>query len=355
MRMQLKLTSKERLVLYGLARYPGFSDIDLASNIGVDRSTIFKSKRKFRDWKLIKLLNVPSGEAVGAEILTSVFVKYNPTAPYEVRKESESHKRWINYPNCVSHTATDTDSVSTFYSRSLTDFRVNFDPIIDEYYRNDFVEDIHYYHYPFQVSGYSSDAALAVDGLFDLERADLPSGMIPPRPALTEDSRLTEKDKLTLYAFVKYPMLSDLELSRRTGISRPTISGKRTKFFQSGLLTREAYIDWQKICCELMSFYHVPIRHGHDREDLAKVYQAFRRVGAPLFTYMQPGEIFGAFLSTGYPELKSRLDQELRNLSSQGLITERPMVVIMPLNEIKSTKIDCAPMVADMLGIGREI
>jgi len=27
---------------------------------------------------------------VGAEILTSVFVKYNPTAPYEVRKESES-------------------------------------------------------------------------------------------------------------------------------------------------------------------------------------------------------------------------------------------------------------------------
>ncbi len=355
MRMQLKLTSKERLVLYGLARYPGFSDIDLASNIGVDRSTIFKSKRKFRDWKLIKLLNVPSGEAVGAEILTSVFVKYNPTAPYEVRKESESRKRWIDYPKCVSHITTDTDSVSTFYSRSLTDFRVNFDPIIDEYYRNDFVEDIKYFHYPFQVSGYSADAALAVNGLFDLGRTDLPGGIVPPRPVLTEDSRLTEKDKLTLYAFVKYPMLSDLELSRRTGISRPTISGKRTKFFQSGLLTREAYVDWQKICCELMSYYHMPIRHGHDHEDLNKVYQAFRRIGAPLFTYMQPGEIFGAFLSTGYPELKSRMDLELRNLSAQGLITERPMLVIMPLNEIRSTKIDYAPMVADMLGIGKEI
>jgi len=81
MRMQLKLTSKERLVLYGLARYPGFSDIDLASNIGVDRSTIFKSKRKFRDWKLIKLLNVPSGEAVGAEILTSVSSNINRLRP----------------------------------------------------------------------------------------------------------------------------------------------------------------------------------------------------------------------------------------------------------------------------------
>jgi hypothetical protein len=345
MRMQLKLTSKEKLVLYGLARYPGFSDIDLASNIGVDRSTIFKSKRKFRDWKLIKLLNVPSGEAVGAEILTSVFVKYKPTAPFEVR----------NNPNCVSHTATDSDSISVFYSKSLTDFRVNFDPIMDEYYRNDFVEDIHYFHYPFQVSSYSADAALAVDSLFELSRSDLSREIVAPRSALAEDSRLTEKDKLTLYSFVKYPMLSDLELSRRTGISRPTISGKRTKFFQTGLLSREAYVDWQKICCELMSFYHVRIRHGHDREDLSRVYKAFRKIGAPLFSYLQPGEIFGSFLSKGYPELKSRMDQELRALSAEGLLIERPELVIMPLAEIKATKIDYAPMVAKMLGVGKEI
>jgi hypothetical protein len=232
---------------------------------------------------------------------------------------------------------------------------VNFDPIIDEYYRSDFVEDIQYFHYPFQVSSYTADAALAVDGLFDLSRSDLPVQVMPPKDALNEEGRLTEKDKLTLYAFVKYPMLSDLELSRRTGISRPTISGKRTKFFQSALLSREAYVDWQKICCELMSFYHVQIRHGHDREDLSTVYQAFRRIGAPLFSYLQPGEIFGAFLSTGYPNLKSRMDKELRALSAQGLIKERPMLVIMPLTEIKASKIDYAPMVAKMLDIEKEI
>ncbi len=353
--MQLKLTSKERLVLYGLARYPGFSDIDLASNIGVDRSTIFKSKRKFRDWKLIKLLNVPSGEAVGAEIMTIVFVKYKPTAPFDSRKGTKAFETWMNYPNCVSTVATDTDSVSAFYSRSLTDFKVNFDPLIDEYFRNDFVEEIRYFHYPFQVSSYSADAALAVNTLFELGRTDQPEETATPKPAQAEDTRLTEKDKLTLYAFVKYPMLSDLELSRRTGISRPTISGKRTKFFQSGLLTREAYVDWQKICCELMSFYHVKIRHGHDRADLAKVYRAFRKIGAPLFAHMQPGEVFGAFLSTSYPELKSRMDQELRGLSSDGLLIENPLVVIMPLSEIKATKIDYAPMVSKMLAVDKEI
>jgi DNA-binding Lrp family transcriptional regulator len=353
--MQLKLTSKERLVLYGLARYPGLSDIDLASKIGVDRSTIFKSKRKFREWQLIKLLNVPSGEAVGAEILTSVFVKYKPIAPFEARKGTRAFEGWMNYPHCVSHISTDTDSVSIFYSRSLTDFKANFDLFIDEYYRNDFIEEIQYFHYPFQISSYSADAALAVDSIFELARSDQPEEILSAKPVSAEDSRLTEKDKLTLHAFVKYPMLSDLELSRRTGISRPTISGKRTKFFQSGLLSREAYIDWQKICCELMSYYHVKIRHGHSREDLSRVYKAFRRVGAPLFSYLQPGEIFGAFLSTGYPDLKSRLDLEIRNLAADGLISERPMLVIMPLQEIKMTKIDYSPMVGQMLGVAKEI
>ncbi|MDM7934337.1 MAG: Lrp/AsnC family transcriptional regulator, partial [Methanothrix sp.] len=202
---------------------------------------------------------------------------------------------------------------------------------------------------------YSADAAFAVNSIFELGRTDLPSEVIPPRPALPEDSRLTEKDKLTLYAFVKYPMLSDLELSRRTGISRPTISGKRTKFFQTGLLSREAYIDWQKICCELMSFYHVRIRHGHDRSDLAEVYRAFRRMGAPLFSYLQPGEIFGAFLSSGYSELKGRVDSELRSLFGGGFIREHPSFVIMPLSEIRATKIDYAPMVAKMLEVSKEI
>jgi len=85
------------------------------------------------------------------------------------------------------------------------------------------VEDINYFHYPFQVTSYSADAALAVNSLFELSRSDLLDEINAAKTAFLRDSKLTEKDKLTLYAFVKYPMLSDLELSRRTGISRPTI------------------------------------------------------------------------------------------------------------------------------------
>jgi len=352
--MELKLTSKERLVLYGLARYPGLSDIDLAMKIGVDRSTIFKSKRKFRDWQLIKLLNVPSGEAVGAEILTGVAIRYRPEATIEVRRGSEAFDEWMSHPNCVYHTYTETDSVSIIYSKNFTEFKKNFDPFINEYNRKDFIQNIECIHFPLELTWNSSDACLGVNDIYDLKRDDLPEGLLPmgPRP---DGAKLTEKDKLTLYAFVKYPMLSDLELSRRTGISRPTISGKRTKFFQSGLLSREAHVEWQKICCQLITFYNLKIDRGTSEEEIFKVYATFSKMGSPLFSYFQPGCALGAFLSPTYQDLKRRLDTGLRSLAEQGLLEDEPTMVIMPIRDIGATKADYSPMVARMLDISKEI
>ncbi|HOT08033.1 MAG: hypothetical protein A4E45_00034 [Methanosaeta sp. PtaB.Bin039] len=350
--MDLKLTTKERLVLYGLSRYPGLSDIDLATKIGVDRSTIFKSKRKFRDWQLIKLLNVPAGKVVGAEILTVVVSRFQPTAEVDLHKGNPL-SGWVDQPSCVFHSQTSTEAVSILYSRSLTDQRKRMQKFMEDYQDRGLLEETQAFYFPLEMTRYASESCLAVNDIFELNREDLPQDMtsfyLPD-----EESRLTEKDKMTLYAFIRHPMLSDLELSRRTGISRPTISGKRTKFFQSGLLYREAFIDWQKICCELLTFYR--IRFISSRNEVAsKAISSIRGMGAPLFSYVQPGETFGAFLSSSYLDLKQRMDASMRSLASQGLVKGRPELVIMPLEEIGATKMDYAPMVAEMLDIGREI
>jgi hypothetical protein len=237
----------------------------------------------------------------------------------------------------------------------LTEFKKNFEPLMDDFRRNNFVEEISCYHYPLALTSYSADAAMAVDGIFSLRRSDLPEKLPSPGLAFSEDTKLTDKDKLTLYSFVKYPMLSDLELSRRTGISRPTISGKRSRFFQSGLLSREAYIDWQKICCELLAFYHVDLRYSAESEVLSEIHNALRGMGAPLFTYLQPGEAFGAFLSVGYSDLLGQVETTVRSLAEKDLLGQRPQLMIMPLSKLVGRKMDYAPMVAKMLEIGKEI
>jgi hypothetical protein len=325
--------------------------VNLSPRIRTDRSTILHSDKKFQKEGLIRFLNVPSGEAIGAEIVTVVFVRYTPPASFEVRRDTKAHNDWINYPNCVYHVSTDTHSVSVFYSRNLTDFKVNFKPIIDDYYQNNFVEDIQYFFFPTQISSYVSELPWALDRLFHLERADLPQEVTLPNVPLDEKSKLTEKDKLALYGFVKYPRLPELTISNLVGLSRITIADKSTTFVQRGIICWDACMDWQKLCCELLTFYHIKLRAGQGIKELNMVHTTLRNVGAPLFSYLQLDEIFGAFLSKNYSEFKNMTDSAVKMMVSQGLIEDRPTMVIMPLSDIKANKVDYAPLVQKMLGI----
>lgn len=343
--MELKLTSKEKLVLYGLARYPGLSDIDLASLIDVDRSTIFKSKRKFRDWQLIRLLNVPSAGALGAEILSVVFMRFAPGVDGR-----ESISEWVLNPSCVFCAATATDASSLVCSRNLTEFKRRSESILSRYQKSGVLEDFRCVHLCVELAGYQYNVPAAVSEIFGLDRRDVPPGPVSLMPS--DAAKMSEKDRLTLYAFVRYPGLSDLELSKRTGISRPTISGKRSRFFDANILLREAHVEWQRICCELMCFYHLRMRQDLGQQDAGSL---LSMMGAQLFYYMQPGDVCGAMLSSSYSDLKDGLDAFVNSAFEMDLIDGRPYTVIMPLRAMVVKKLDYAPAVAEMLGIEKEI
>ncbi len=343
--MELKLTSKEKLVLYGLTRYPGLSDIDLASSIDVDRSTIFKSKRKFRDWQLIKLLNVPAGGAIGAEILSVVFMRFSPGIDGR-----ESLSEWTMSPSCVCCAATSTDAFSLVYSRNLTEFRKRSESILSRYRQRGVLEDFRCVHLCVELASYQYNVPAAVSEIFGLERKDVQPSPVSLMPA--DASRMSEKDRLTLYAFVRYPTLSDLELSKRTGISRPTISGKRSRFFDANILLREAHVEWQRICCELMCFYHLRIRQDVSSHDAGSL---LGMMGSQLFYYMQPGDICGAMLSSSFSDLKDGIDAFVNSAFERDLMDTKPHIVIMPLRAMRVMKLDYAPAVAEMLGIEKEI
>jgi DNA-binding MarR family transcriptional regulator len=343
--MELKLTSKEKLVLYGLARYPGLSDIDLASLIDVDRSTIFKSKRKFRDWQLIRLLNVPAGGALGAEILSVVFMRFSPGVGGR-----ESISEWILSPSCVYCIATATDAFSLVYSRNLTEFKKRAESILSGYRQNGVLEDFICVHLCVELASYQYNVPAAVSKIFGLDRRDVAPAPLSLMPM--DALKLSEKDRLTLYAFVKYPNLSDLELSKRTGISRPTISGKRSRFFDANILLREAHVEWERICCELMCLYHIRMRQNVSYHDAGSL---LSMMGSQLFCYMQPGDVCGAILSSSFSDLKDGMDAFVKSAFERDRIDGRPYMVIMPLRSLKVLKLDYAPAVAEMLGIEKEI
>jgi PAS domain S-box-containing protein len=84
----LPLTKMEQTVFYGLVKWPGLSDVELVSKIGISRQSISKTKRKLLKTGMLALVNKPSLKKIGLEMLIATHCKFDCMALREGKKVS---------------------------------------------------------------------------------------------------------------------------------------------------------------------------------------------------------------------------------------------------------------------------
>jgi len=67
----MKLTSQEKMVLYGLTRYPELSLRELSKVLGINYWSVYKIQDKFRRKRIIKEVVIPNYRALGFELLVA--------------------------------------------------------------------------------------------------------------------------------------------------------------------------------------------------------------------------------------------------------------------------------------------
>ena len=85
--MKSKLTHKEKLVLWGLAEYPGLKDNELSKKLGIKRRTFGAVKTKLKNNRVFSTSVFPDFNALGCEILTICYGTFNPLTTFEDRKK----------------------------------------------------------------------------------------------------------------------------------------------------------------------------------------------------------------------------------------------------------------------------
>ena len=75
--MPAVLSNKERTVLFGLVKYPGLNDIELADRVNASRMTIGKTRKKLMSQNMIRTINIPNLEMIGFELLVVTHGKFN--------------------------------------------------------------------------------------------------------------------------------------------------------------------------------------------------------------------------------------------------------------------------------------
>ncbi len=329
LKKKLKLTGKDKLVLYGLTQYPEMSDISLSAGLGIPRTTVTGIKNKLKKRGFYERINIPDLSVLGCELMSVSYVKFNPLGVVEERKGYI--EKIFEQPELIYAQSTDTEEILVHVSKSYTDFKEDMDSILRMYKGNNYVESIDTYQFPFKLSKIPRflNFAPLLHNLFGLK-----IGYKAKKPLFGDKIyEPTNTEKLVLYALTRFPDLSDTEIAEKISLSRARVSQVKAKLLDRGLTQSSIVPDLKKVGCELLAVEHVEIKKKAEMEIDPKV------------VFMALGDVEGIKISAleDYTEYKMIYEKRARSYRKKSGMKEHTFLI--PTENIKMSKLEFYPLV----------
>lgn len=256
------LSNKQKLVLYGLVRYPTLTDHEVCKILNLKKSTFSTIKKKFKELGYCNMVRVPIFQHIGCELLIVVYGKMNRRTTIEDRLAISKKylEKFHEYFYIISES---NQAINLAISRNITEFEQNYEGIIQMYESHEFLDErgFTYVLFPFNlISIYNFfDYSPLLNRLFklgfneDLENLDLNSTKIKGKVKTQE---LTDKEKLVYYGLVKYPDLPDNRIADKIKTSRFTVTKIRKRFYDEKLMRTTCVPDIKKLGMNILAFTH---------------------------------------------------------------------------------------------------
>jgi DNA-binding Lrp family transcriptional regulator len=250
------LTRNERIVLYGLVRYPTLNDRELSEEMNVKHSTITAIRRRLYESRYFKTVRIPAVNRLGYELIVVRYGKFSHSAGDalrdrfvdSLRRENKGLYYLVTSPGFFFHVSA---------VRNYTSYRRWVEAIEFEFAETDLFREAEGTSvvFPFETSMHIRhfDYSWILRGLFDIRDkavAEAPFQRI-------DVERLTKKERTVLSGLVEHPEDTDVALSERIDASRQVISTMRKKFEGIGLTRTARIVDLRKLGYEILAFGHI--------------------------------------------------------------------------------------------------
>lgn len=256
------LNVNERLVLYGMVRYPLLNDRQLSTKLKLKMTTVTAIKNRLKKNKYYSTIRVPVLEFLGTEIFSVMHTKFNPiVAEKEIIEKIgmlSSHAPEFTYGIYDSG-----DGFGFAFARNYTDMLDAIETMSMAARAKGYVENLKpplkdFYYFPLRnVKIYNYfDFAPLLSRDFDLKFGDEPDLLTPtfPKP---KDASLTNIEKRVLYGLVNYPGLPDSKISEKISVTRQVISKLKKSFEDDGLMKTLKVPDFKLFGYEILALTHL--------------------------------------------------------------------------------------------------
>jgi len=229
---KIPLTSKEKLVLYGLCIYPSLNDFKLSEKLKLKRSTITAIRNRLKDEGWFKVINLPNFYALGCESFSLLHCNFNSSL--KERKDLGLINELSNMPEIIFSNETNDNSICLFVSRKFIDLQKFFNSSLLAKY-DILKDDIRNLSFFFELNIVRPlDFSSLLSHLFEFKQKN--------RPAITKFSNsntiadLNHNKKRVLLALIQYPEFSIAELSKKIWLSKPTVSKIKQELIRNDLV-----------------------------------------------------------------------------------------------------------------------
>jgi len=258
MMKKFELTKKEKLMLYGIAKYPQLTDKELSEKLNLKHSTITSIRHRLKENEYIRKLIIPKLQSLGCEMLVVIYTHFSPLIPLHERIEITG--KTIEVFDEIFFSVGEQDkgfslSLSKDYATigRINDIRTQTfggRGLLEEEYPNTVV-------FPFEISKIyrffdfapllNSSFELGLETTVNIEKVDF----------VSSENVVSDTEKNVYCMLVSYPELSDSDVGRELGISRHTVSRLRRKFENSNLISKITLPNIVKLGFEILVFYHI--------------------------------------------------------------------------------------------------
>ncbi len=335
-----RLNKNEKLVLYGLVKYPLFNDRELSEKIKLKMTTVTAIKNRLKKNGYYHTVRIPVLQNLGCEILMATLLNLEPVKTDEIMNKSKEQTIGENVPEIIYSII---DSEVGFCIGISKNFSELFNGIInlEKVFRDNGINYSSmpsYYFFPFKFSKIYNffDYAPILKYTFNVsvkgEEKDDEIAELPIRDL----TKLSNVEKRVLMGLIKYPDLPDSKIADIIDVTRQVVSKLKKNFETEGIIKTLKIPNLKKLGFEILTvshYRHNPMVSLKEREKDMKVLLAeFPQI----FLISNTMESIVVNISRDFTEFQELKSKAHTLLKTKGYLSGDPKIFIFSIPKFQT-------------------
>lgn len=334
-----RLNKNEKLVLYGLVKYPLFNDRELSEKIKLKMTTVTAIKNRLKKNTYYYTVRIPVLQNLGCELMMASLMNYNPIILDKDRIRVYNDILADNIPEIV-YSQTESDvGFCLGIAKNYTEIHHAIENMERVYRENDIIEAAQpsYYFFPFEYSKIYNffDYAPIIKHTFKVSIKGEEDELYPAEIPRTDITKLSNVEKRVLYGLIRFPDIPDSKIAENIDVTRQVVSKLRKSFEDDGILKTLRIPNLKKLGFEIMSVAHY--RHN-PKIPLDKRGKGIKQVLSEFpQIFMVTGNLESVMINvcrdfTEFQELKNKAYAQYKK---QEFLLEPPEIMVFSIPNLK--------------------